>query len=170
MPLLLAAPAAIGVAKMVGTQAAAMGAEKGWSALQSRMKGKELTEEEMMRLEQEREKAEKKKRKKEKRKKRLEEERKRKEEEDKKDALKKYVNEDTPWGVQRSLIPIFPSNLWRYFKYWFVLYLLFWGLGVSKKIGKTKASLLRRVVLFAILFHVHMTRLQKKRFKRQRKR
>ena len=77
-------------------------------------------------------------------------------------SLQMYLNEKTPWGLQRTIIPIFPSNLWRSFKVWLVLYLLSWGLGAKKKIGKARARTARRLLYYILLFHIHMKRLTKK--------
>jgi hypothetical protein len=70
-----------------------------------------------------------------------------------------YMNDRTPWVLQKTVIPLWPSDIVRNLKWWFVFWLMWWGVGVKKRIGKSFANSMKRVLVIILLFHTYTKRL-----------
>jgi hypothetical protein len=78
---------------------------------------------------------------------------------DARELFRTYVNERTPWALQKTVLPFWPSDVVRNLKRWFVFWLLWWAFGIKKKLGKSLSNTLRRFLVYALLFRMYTRRL-----------
>ena len=76
-----------------------------------------------------------------------------------------FINAKTPWVLQKTFIPLWPSDIFRTYSRWFVLWLLWYWTPLHKHlktvVGRSASNIIRRTLSILFILYTYHKRLNK---------